>query len=67
MKYGLNKINIRLFRQQVGSLVVKELNSILGVQGLNFTTCIVVKIGILIEYFAPTYLSRLGGYLSKPK
>jgi hypothetical protein len=67
MKYGLNKINIRLFRQQVGGSVVKELNSILGVQGLNFTTCIVVNIGILIEYFAPTYLSRLGGYLSKPK
>jgi hypothetical protein len=34
MKYGLNRINIH---NECGDLVVKELNSILGVQGSNFT------------------------------
>jgi hypothetical protein len=32
MEYGLNKINIRLFTQEI-----KDLNSILGIQGTNFT------------------------------
>jgi hypothetical protein len=41
MKYGLNKINTKLFTQQMGGLVVKELNSILGVQESNFTNDII--------------------------
>jgi hypothetical protein len=37
-----------------GGLVVKEFNSILGVQGSNFTNDIVtVNNGILIEYSIP--------------
>jgi len=56
MKYGLNKINIRLFIEQVGWL---------GGNGVEFRpwgskdqtsqmTCVVVNIGILIEYSIPT-------------
>jgi hypothetical protein len=37
MKYGVNRITIRLLAQQVDGLVVKELNFILGVQKSNFT------------------------------
>jgi hypothetical protein len=55
MRYGVNKINTRLFTQQLGWLgVIKEFNSILGVQGSNFTNDIVViNDGILIEYSIP--------------
>jgi len=35
MKYGLNKLSD--LHNKSGGLVVKELNSILGVQGTNFT------------------------------
>jgi hypothetical protein len=56
MKYDLNKINIRLFTQQVGWF---------GGNGVEFQTweskdqtlqmtCVVVSVGILIKYFIPT-------------
>jgi hypothetical protein len=54
MKYGLNKINIRLLHNKWGGLVVKEFNSIVGVQGSNFTNDIVaINNGILTEYSIP--------------
>jgi len=36
MKFGLNRINITLFTQQMGWLGGKNMNSIFGVQGSNF-------------------------------
>jgi hypothetical protein len=54
MKYGLNKINTKLFTQKVRWLGGKEINSILGVQGSNFTNDIVVGNNeILTEYSIP--------------
>ncbi len=45
---------LRLFTQQMGGLVVKEFNSILGVRGSNFTNdTVVVNDGILTEYSIP--------------
>jgi hypothetical protein len=51
MKYGLNKINTRLFKQQVGWFGGKGVQFHPWVQGSNFTNDIVViNDGILIEY-----------------
>jgi hypothetical protein len=51
MKYGLNKINLKLFTQQAGWLGGKGIQSILGVEGSNFTNdIVVVNDGILIKY-----------------
>jgi hypothetical protein len=62
MKYGLNKINIRLFTQQMGwwrswilSLRSKDQTSQM--------TLIVINIEILTKYFIP----KLGGHLDKFK
>ncbi len=59
MKYGLNRINIKLFTQQVGSLVVKELNCILGVQGSNFTNAMCFGQHWNIDGIFCTYLDYL--------
>jgi hypothetical protein len=54
MKYGLNKINTRLFRQQVGCLGGKAVKFLPWVQGSNLTNyIIVVNNAILIEYSIP--------------
>jgi hypothetical protein len=56
MKYGLNKINIRLFTQQVwwfGGNRVEFQTWESKYQTLQMT-CVVVNVGILTEYFIPT-------------
>jgi hypothetical protein len=54
MKYGLNKMKIRLFTHQWDGLMVKELNSIFGSKDqILQLTFIMVNIRILIKYFIP--------------
>jgi hypothetical protein len=66
MKYGLN-INI-ILDNKWGGLVVKELNSILWVQGSNFMmTCIVVIIEYWPNIMYMPKLPTLYGYLGEPK
>jgi hypothetical protein len=60
MKYGLNRTNIRLFTEQVGGLVVNELNFILGVQGSNFTNAMCCGQHWNIDRIFYTYLDYLG-------
>ncbi len=56
MKYGLNKINIRLFTQQVGWLGDDrvELQTWESKDQTLQMTCVVVNVGILTKYFIPT-------------
>jgi len=64
--YGLNKINIILLYNKWNGLVVKEFNSILGVQGSNFTNDIVaVNDRILTKYSIPIKSLKLGAYLGR--
>jgi hypothetical protein len=70
MKCNLNTLNIKLLTQQVGGLVVKELNSILKVQGSNFINNMCCGQHWNINWIFHTYLnylgytSRLGGLLT---
>jgi hypothetical protein len=56
MKHGINKINIKLFTQQVGWLNGKgiEFPSLGSKDQTSQMTFIMVNIGILIEYCVPT-------------
>ncbi len=56
MKYGINRINIRLFSQQAEWLGGKrvELHPWGSKNQTLQMTYVVVKIGILIEYSTPT-------------
>jgi hypothetical protein len=59
MKHGLHKINIRLFTKKWGGFVVKELNSIFGAQGSNFTNDIYYGQHWNIDRIFYTYLYYL--------
>jgi hypothetical protein len=54
MKYGLNKIKIKLFTQQMGWLGGKGASSLKSKDQISQMTCIVFNIGILIKYSIPT-------------
>jgi hypothetical protein len=52
----LNRMHILILLQKRGGLVIKELISILGVQGLiSRITWVAINNGKLIEYSLPTY------------
>jgi hypothetical protein len=65
MKYGLNKMNTRYVHNKQGGLVVKELNSILGVQGSNFTNDIHYVQHSDIDQMFQTYSNSLGWVVIK--
>jgi hypothetical protein len=69
MKYSWNRLNIRLFTKKNG-VAWWEISWIpcLGSKyQISQMTCIVINIGILIKYFVPTRLLKLGCYLVEPK
>jgi hypothetical protein len=67
MKYGLNKINIKLFTQQVSGLVVKSSIPSLGSKDQTSQMTLLrsmMEYWLNIPYLIGAYLGRLGGLLS---